>query len=96
MQIILLYVPIWYVYQHFEANIPIVFSKQTMEVRQTVFIIAVRHVLSLKRILRDLMHTFSFAVQEFKFLRLFASHLSYCPSVQCLIGIVGVSCTDTL
>jgi len=27
MQTILLYVPIWYAYQHFEAKLPSVFSK---------------------------------------------------------------------
>jgi hypothetical protein len=48
MQIILLYVPILYVLQHFEGNIRGVFSKRTMKMLQTIIIIAVRHVLSLR------------------------------------------------
>jgi hypothetical protein len=66
MQIILLYVPIWYVYQHFEANIPSVFSKQTMKMHQTVFIIAVGHVIP-QIIFGDSLHTFSLQLNYLNF-----------------------------
>jgi hypothetical protein len=69
MQIILLYVPIWYVYLHFEANIPNIFSEQTMKTHQTFFIIAVKHVLSLREFSEA--HYTHFLLQ-FKNLNLFA------------------------